>query len=107
MFATYVSLLTLALGATAQLMINTPGTPQRSDGKTEADPIGLQPPSCSTSSPWRRPIFGLIAIARCQPVLLQWSGGSAPYFINVIPAGEVSAAPLERLPQQTGTSYTW
>jgi hypothetical protein len=41
MLATYVSLLTLALGATAQLMINTPGTPQRLDGKTEADPILL------------------------------------------------------------------
>ncbi|GAA96033.1 uncharacterized protein L969DRAFT_96755 [Mixia osmundae IAM 14324] len=43
-----------------------------------------------------------------QPVLLTFSGGSAPYYISVIPGGQPSAAALESFPTQTAAgTYTW
>lgn len=43
----------------------------------------------------------------CQPTLLSWSGGQAPYFLSVIPGGQASAAPLKDFDQQSDTSETW
>ncbi|GAA98709.1 uncharacterized protein L969DRAFT_91369 [Mixia osmundae IAM 14324] len=43
-----------------------------------------------------------------QPALLSYSGGTAPYFISVLPGGQTAAAALETFPtQQTAGSYTW
>ncbi|EIN04875.1 hypothetical protein PUNSTDRAFT_107721 [Punctularia strigosozonata HHB-11173 SS5] len=44
---------------------------------------------------------------QCQPVLLSWQGGAPPYFLSVLPGGQPSAAALEDLGEQTGTSLTW
>ena len=33
-------------------------------------------------------------LAVCQPALLMWAGGSAPYYVSVIPGGQPSAAAL-------------
>ncbi|KAH9823555.1 secreted protein [Melampsora americana] len=44
---------------------------------------------------------------QCLPVLLSWSGGQAPYFLSLIPAGQTTSNPLQDLGQQTGTSFTW
>ncbi|KII91076.1 hypothetical protein PLICRDRAFT_174401 [Plicaturopsis crispa FD-325 SS-3] len=49
----------------------------------------------------------------CQPTLLSWTGGTAPYFLVLISHYHVdrgnspSSAPLEDLGEQKGTSYTW
>jgi len=47
------------------------------------------------------------ALTECQPVLISWSGGTAPYFVAVIPGGQPSASALENFPEQNGTSTTW
>lgn len=47
------------------------------------------------------------SVVQCQPVLLTWSGGTPPYYITLIPAGQVSAPALETFPTQTGNSLTW
>ncbi|MER6384092.1 Ser-Thr-rich GPI-anchored membrane family protein [Streptomyces sp. NPDC001118] len=43
----------------------------------------------------------------CQPVLITWSGGEAPYSLTILPGSQPGAAPLRDLGQQDGTSYTW
>ncbi|KAI5479495.1 hypothetical protein MNV49_003437 [Pseudohyphozyma bogoriensis] len=43
----------------------------------------------------------------CEPSAITWTGGTEPYYITVIPAGEPSETPYESFPTQTGTSYTW
>ncbi|OXG89300.1 hypothetical protein C348_00256 [Cryptococcus neoformans Gb118] len=47
------------------------------------------------------------SLIQCQPVLLSWSGGSAPYYLAIIPGGEASAASLKDFGEQSGTSLTW
>lgn len=48
------------------------------------------------------------AYVQCQPVSITFSGGTAPYYLSVIPGGQASAAALEDLPTQTAAgSYTW
>ncbi|KAG0144529.1 hypothetical protein CROQUDRAFT_47134 [Cronartium quercuum f. sp. fusiforme G11] len=47
------------------------------------------------------------SVVACLPVQINWTGGQAPYFLSLIPGGQPSAAALEDLGQQTGTSYTW
>lgn len=47
------------------------------------------------------------SLVQCQPVLLNWNGGSAPYYISVIPGGQASAAALKTFSTQTGNSLTW
>ncbi|KAG8983001.1 hypothetical protein FRB93_007702 [Tulasnella sp. JGI-2019a] len=48
-------------------------------------------------------------VVQCQPILLIWSGGTAPYYVTVLPSQQlVSAAPLESLSSGTsGTSLIW
>lgn len=43
----------------------------------------------------------------CQPTLLSWSGGQAPYFLSVIPGGQASAAALKDFGEQTDNQETW
>ncbi|BGO89919.1 hypothetical protein NBRC10512_003758 [Rhodotorula toruloides] len=49
------------------------------------------------------------ALFQCQPYLVTWGGGQAPYFVRVLPGGQLSAAPLATLDQQptSDTQYTW
>ncbi|WWC70246.1 uncharacterized protein I206_104196 [Kwoniella pini CBS 10737] len=47
------------------------------------------------------------SLIQCQPALLAWNGGTAPYYLAVIPGGEPSAAALEDLGEQQGNSLTW
>ncbi|KIJ69273.1 hypothetical protein HYDPIDRAFT_185116 [Hydnomerulius pinastri MD-312] len=46
-------------------------------------------------------------VVECEPTLITWSGGEAPYFLVVLPAGQPDAAPIENLGEQTGHSLTW
>ncbi|BGP30405.1 hypothetical protein JCM10296v2_002159 [Rhodotorula toruloides] len=50
-----------------------------------------------------------LAQSKCQPYLVTWAGGQAPYFVRVLPGGQLSAAPLATLDQQptSDTQYTW
>lgn len=43
----------------------------------------------------------------CQPALLSFSGGQAPYYISVLPPSQPSAAAIEQFPAQEGNSFTW
>ncbi|KGB74472.1 hypothetical protein I307_05431 [Cryptococcus deuterogattii 99/473] len=47
------------------------------------------------------------SLIQCQPVLLSWSGGTAPYYLAIIPGGQASAAALKDFGEQSGTSLTW
>ncbi|RSH84532.1 uncharacterized protein EHS24_006054 [Apiotrichum porosum] len=48
------------------------------------------------------------SIIVCQPAAVTWTGGTAPYFVSVIPAGQVAATPIEYLVDGASeTSYTW
>jgi len=43
----------------------------------------------------------------CQPILLTWSGGTAPYFLSILPGSQPSAPALVDFGRQNGTSLTW
>ncbi|KAF8905106.1 hypothetical protein CPB84DRAFT_1772447 [Gymnopilus junonius] len=43
----------------------------------------------------------------CLPVLINWTGGTPPYFLSILPAGQPSANALVDLGQQSGNSVTW
>jgi len=43
----------------------------------------------------------------CLPELLSWTGGTPPYFLSILPAGQPSAPALVDLGTQTGTQVTW
>lgn len=47
------------------------------------------------------------SLVTCQPTLLSWTGGQAPYFLSIIPGGQASAAALKDLGQQTDNQETW
>ncbi|WWC61818.1 uncharacterized protein I303_104403 [Kwoniella dejecticola CBS 10117] len=47
------------------------------------------------------------SLIQCQPALLSWTGGTAPYYLAVIPGGQPSAAALQDLGEQQGNSLTW
>ncbi|RDB26383.1 hypothetical protein Hypma_006512 [Hypsizygus marmoreus] len=46
-------------------------------------------------------------VVQCQPILLTWADGTAPYFLSAIPAGQPSAAAVKTFPTQNGNSFTW
>ncbi|KIM68376.1 hypothetical protein SCLCIDRAFT_1209192 [Scleroderma citrinum Foug A] len=46
-------------------------------------------------------------VVECEPTEFDWSGGQAPYYISLIPGGQISAPPIKEFPNQEGTSYTW
>ncbi|EIW83975.1 hypothetical protein CONPUDRAFT_49912 [Coniophora puteana RWD-64-598 SS2] len=46
-------------------------------------------------------------VVECEPIQFTWTGGQAPYYLSLIPAGQPSANPLKTFPSQTGTSYSW
>ncbi|KAL4064528.1 hypothetical protein V8B97DRAFT_314088 [Scleroderma yunnanense] len=46
-------------------------------------------------------------VVECEPIQFQWSGGTPPYYLSLIPGGQTSAPPIKQFPNQDGTSYTW
>ncbi|KAF8904358.1 hypothetical protein CPB85DRAFT_1225608 [Mucidula mucida] len=49
----------------------------------------------------------LTTSVRAEPQLLQWSGGTSPYYISVIPGGDVSASALKSFDATNATELTW
>ncbi|AAW41559.1 hypothetical protein CNBB2910 [Cryptococcus deneoformans B-3501A] len=48
------------------------------------------------------------SLIECQPAALSWSGGSStPYYLAVLPGGQVSATALENIDTVDTESYTW
>jgi len=48
-----------------------------------------------------------VSLVTCQPALISFSGGTAPYYLSVLPGGQTGATALESFPTQSGASYTW
>ncbi|KAF9815838.1 hypothetical protein IEO21_04350 [Rhodonia placenta] len=42
-----------------------------------------------------------------EPVLFSWSGGTAPYYLTLVPQTDTNASPIKNFGEQQGTSYTW
>ncbi|KAF9223863.1 hypothetical protein BS17DRAFT_122965 [Gyrodon lividus] len=47
------------------------------------------------------------SVTECEPTQFAWTGGSPPYYLSLVPAGQPSAPPFKQFPTQTATSYTW
>ncbi|KAI5892485.1 uncharacterized protein SCHCODRAFT_02626267 [Schizophyllum commune H4-8] len=45
-------------------------------------------------------------LTACQPSLLSWSDGTAPFFLTILPGGQTSGA-LKSFDQTDATSITW
>lgn len=52
-------------------------------------------------------INSLSGVVECEPILISWTGGTPPYYLSFIPAGQPSAPAIKQFPPQQGTSYTW
>ncbi|KAF8910669.1 hypothetical protein CPB84DRAFT_1743490 [Gymnopilus junonius] len=48
-----------------------------------------------------------IAPVVCEPLLINWSGGTPPYFLSIVPGNQPGAAALFDFGQQNGNSITW
>ncbi|KAF9645104.1 hypothetical protein BDM02DRAFT_3101865 [Thelephora ganbajun] len=44
-------------------------------------------------------------VVQCRD--LTWAAGTAPYFLSLLPAGQVSAPAIKTFPTQQGTELTW
>ncbi|KAF8732362.1 hypothetical protein AX14_004488 [Amanita brunnescens Koide BX004] len=47
------------------------------------------------------------SVVQCQPTLLTWNGGTGPYYLTILPGGQVSAEPMETFTATDDTSKTW
>ncbi|KAL5503859.1 hypothetical protein ACEPAH_7930 [Sanghuangporus vaninii] len=47
------------------------------------------------------------SVVQCQPVLLTWTDGTAPYYPSIIPGGQVSASALKSFDSTSATQLTW
>ncbi|WVQ71661.1 hypothetical protein IAR50_001201 [Cryptococcus sp. DSM 104548] len=47
------------------------------------------------------------SLIECQPASLTWSDGTAPYYLAIIPGGEVSASAYESFDAVDSSPYTW
>ncbi|KAG9007628.1 hypothetical protein FRB94_014146 [Tulasnella sp. JGI-2019a] len=47
------------------------------------------------------------SVNQCQPVLLNFSGGTPPYIVTVQPQGQLAATPLATFPTTSANSLTW
>ncbi|KJA19469.1 hypothetical protein HYPSUDRAFT_887602 [Hypholoma sublateritium FD-334 SS-4] len=61
----------------------------------------------STVSAQTFTINSLTNVVVCLPTLITWTGGTPPYFLVILPAGQPSAAALVDLGEQQGNSVTW
>ncbi|KAF9450346.1 hypothetical protein P691DRAFT_476758 [Macrolepiota fuliginosa MF-IS2] len=46
-------------------------------------------------------------VVACQPVLLSWTDGTAPYYPSIIPGGQPSAPAIKSFDTTSSTSLTW
>ena len=46
-------------------------------------------------------------VVACQPIKIEWTDGTAPFFLSIIPAGQPSAPAIKSFPTQQGNSFTW
>lgn len=46
------------------------------------------------------------ALVQCQPTLITWTGGTAPYYPKITVAGD-TASIVENFPQTSETQYSW
>jgi len=46
-------------------------------------------------------------VTECEPVLFTWGGGTAPYYLSLVPGTSTSSAPIKNFGEQQGTQYTW
>lgn len=46
-------------------------------------------------------------LATCEPTLLAWSGGVAPYYLSIIPGNNTAGSALKTFDSTSTTSYTW
>ncbi|KAJ3744311.1 hypothetical protein DFH05DRAFT_1460426 [Lentinula detonsa] len=47
------------------------------------------------------------SLITCEPTLLSWSGGTAPYYLSILPGGETSSSALKTFDSTNATEYTW
>ncbi|KAE9398122.1 hypothetical protein BT96DRAFT_822454 [Gymnopus androsaceus JB14] len=47
------------------------------------------------------------SLITCEPSLLEWSGGTAPYYVSILPGGDVSGSALRTFDATNATEYTW
>ncbi|KAJ3859228.1 hypothetical protein EV359DRAFT_86656 [Lentinula novae-zelandiae] len=47
------------------------------------------------------------SLTTCEPTLLSWSGGTAPYYLSILPGGETTSAALKTFDTTNATEYTW
>ncbi|PCH42255.1 hypothetical protein WOLCODRAFT_89710 [Wolfiporia cocos MD-104 SS10] len=52
-------------------------------------------------------IISTTGITECEPVLISWSGGTAPYYLSLVPGTNTGAAPIKNFGEQQSTQYTW
>ncbi|ESK94632.1 secreted protein [Moniliophthora roreri MCA 2997] len=46
-------------------------------------------------------------LVTCQPVMLSWTGGTAPYFLSLQDGNNFDGPALKRFDQQNGSSFSW
>ncbi|KAJ2916622.1 hypothetical protein MD484_g3781, partial [Candolleomyces efflorescens] len=46
-------------------------------------------------------------VVTCQPILLTYGQGTAPYYVSILPGGQVSGTPFHTWPATDATSMTW
>ncbi|KAF8573486.1 hypothetical protein K439DRAFT_1642966 [Ramaria rubella] len=46
-------------------------------------------------------------VVECEPVQITWTGGTPPYFLSFVPAGQSSAPAIKQFPTQNGNEFTW
>ncbi|KAH6908993.1 hypothetical protein BKA70DRAFT_221869 [Coprinopsis sp. MPI-PUGE-AT-0042] len=46
-------------------------------------------------------------VVQCQPIMLTFGSGAAPYYVSAIPGGQVSAAALRTWDPTSASSLTW
>ncbi|KAL8278684.1 hypothetical protein RQP46_008976 [Phenoliferia psychrophenolica] len=47
------------------------------------------------------------SLVACEPTLISWSGGTAPYYVTVLPGGVISTTLESLVTDLNITSYTW
>lgn len=48
-----------------------------------------------------------LTLSQCQPTLLTWTGGQAPYYVSVIEGGNPNGKAFKTWPATEATSLTW
>ena len=49
----------------------------------------------------------IAGVTTCRPTRLTWGDGTPPYFVSLLPVGQINATPLKDFGEQTGDFLTW